>query len=351
MRTFAVLSLLVGCGPDAPRAEDAAPAAVAPAGVDGLWVLSIRRQQWKPRDLEFVARLERDGDRVTGAATLDPVFSGRTVADVTDVVAGDGTVSFTLRSHMDGVVYRFAASLEGGAMDGLVTWNDQTRDQTEPFTAYRRDVRRFDEGIAQGRFPVELDPWPLGGEPVLVDRLVLGAETARSDALVVLADGKLVASRTFGGADGPESVDGLSAAVTALADGAADVPNGLHLRPSELAALGQAILDGAWTGAPVVPSGWLARILAHPTDDESAWTVLPDPQDSALPPIGYGVTTPRGEALLLFPEARLVVVRTLHRAPNPYDARYDARDRMEWLGSMSEAIALDKVGRAPLVVP
>jgi len=335
----------------APAGADAAPVktttAVAQAGVDGLWVIQIRRQEWQPRDLEFVLRLEFEGAAAKGVATVDPVFIGRTTASLAEFEVDGDRVRFSLRSKGDDMVYRFDGRRDGGTMDGAVRWNDTRTDRVEPFTAHKREVRRFDCAIE--RFRVEEDPRQAGVEPVLLDRLVLGAESARSDALIVLADGRLVAARTFGGADAPPSVGSLSAAITELAGGQRDFPDGLRLCPSELAALGQALLDnGKWTGEPAVPLPWMSA-LAAPTDSAPArsgpsWTLQPDPTNPERP-IGFGRVTDAGEGLLVYPEARLVVVRTVHRVRNSYDRRYDARDEMEWLDEMAEAIAVEKLGR------
>jgi CubicO group peptidase (beta-lactamase class C family) len=191
----------------------------------------------------------------------------------------------------------------------------------------------------------------VGVEPVLLDRLILGAETARSDALIVLADGRLVAARTFGGKDAATSVGSLSAAITDLAHGQRDFPGGIRLSPSELAALGQAIIDGGkWTGEPTVPAHWMSA-LAPPAESAPArpsplWNRELDPTDVDHKRfIGFGCITSTNEALLVFPEARLVVVRTTSRTDNQYDRPYDSRDLMVWLSQMADCIAVEKLGR------
>ena len=208
-------------------------------------MLQIRRQGWQPRDLEFVLEIDETG----GMATVDPVFIGRTTASLTDFAVDAGTTRFSLH--------------------GTVRWNDGKKDQTERFTGFRREVRRFD--VAIDRLPVEEDQRKVGVEPVLLDRLVLGAENARSDGLVVVADGRLVAARTFGGADEPSSVGSLTREIAALAHGETDFLDGVRLRPSDFAALGQAILDGGvWTGERIVPQTWMDSLVAP-----SAWSAGP----------------------------------------------------------------------------
>lgn len=338
---------LLGCSTvqGAPRDTSAA---VAAREMGGLWILQIRRQAWKPRDLEFILRIEPDG---TGTAAVDPVFIGRTAAGLVEFAADGDRVRFSLHSWMDDIHYEFEGRRSGGTLDGVVRWNDGHRDQAEPFTGFQREVRRFDLDL--DRFPVEEDPRRVGIEPVLLDRLLLGAETARSDALIVVASGKLVAARTFGSGDAPTSVGSLSGAIAQLAGGPGDVATGL--RPSDLAALGQALVDGGdWTGEPVVPGRWIEALALPPVDTTSVsatpWTVQADPTDPdpgahGRSPLGYGHVTADGEGLLIYPAAELVVVRTMRRVENRYDARYGDRDEMEWLDEMSEAIAVDTLGR------
>jgi hypothetical protein len=348
MRRLACIAFgfgLLGCStaPE-PAAAPLPPAAIAAPELDGLWVLQIRRQSWKPRDLEFV--LEVDAEH-GGVGTVDPVFIGRTTAALTAYSADADAIRFTLHSAIDDIAYRFEAHRDGGSLVGVVHWNDGTNEQTEPFAGYRREVRRFDVDVA--RFPTELDPRAVGVEPVLLDRLVLGAETARSDGLFVISDGRLIAARTFGGPDDKDRVGSLTADLAGLAHGDKDFVDGVRLRPSDLAALGQAMLDGGvWTGDRAVPEAWMQLLVAPTATSAGPWSIRADPLDKTRAALGFGHSTDAGEGLLVYPPAHLVVVRTLRRAQNAYDARYDSRDRMEWLGSMSDAIAMDKLDLQPV---
>jgi hypothetical protein len=320
MRSFLVfLCFLPGCSTVvvAPRET---PVEVSAEGLDGLWVLQIRRQRWQPRDIEFVLRIESDG---SGTATSDPVFIGRTTASLSDLDVDGDAVRFSLHSKVDHNLYQFEGRREEGTIDGVVRWHDDKHEQTEPFSGYRREVRRFDGGIQTSRFPIQEDPGSVGVAPVLLDRLLIGAETARSDALLVVAEGQLVAARTFGGSDDTTSVASLGRTV-ASAGG-----QGHELRPSDIAAFGQDLLEsGRWTTATGSP-----------------WTTRPDRHDPKRSDLGFGHVSSSGEALLMYPEARLVVVRTVRRVENPWDRRYDGRDQMEWLGEMADTIALEKLGR------
>lgn len=317
---------------------------------DGLWVIQIRRQSWQPRDLEFLLRVEAGGGEPRGTATLDPVFIGRTTAALVELEEVGQRVQFTLDSPRDGITYRFDGRRDGATLDGTVRWNDGKRDHVDHFAAFQREVRRFD--VELGRFPVETDPRAVGVEPVLLDRLVLGAENARSDAIVVVSEGRLVAARTFGGSDAAAVVGSLDAELGDLLPHPVRPPAALELRPSEVAALGQALLDGgAWTGAPVVDSDLLDAFgrpaALDPAHSEVGWTHLRHPRERGGRPLGFGHLTGAGEGLLVYPEARLVVVRTLQRQENRYDRRYDERAGMEWLQQMSEAIAVAKTDAAP----
>ncbi len=70
----------------------------------------------------------------------------------------------------------------------------------------------------------------------------------------------------------------------------------------------------------------------------------PNPANASTP-VGFGHVTGAGEGLFVYPEAQLVVVRTMRRVENRYDRRYDNRDEMEWLDEMAEAIAVEKLGQ------
>jgi hypothetical protein len=240
-------------------------------------------------------------------------------------LAGEGdAVRFSLHSKVDHNVYRFEGRRDGGTIDGLVRWHDDKYEQTEPFSGYRREVRRFDGGIHTERFPIQEDPRAVGVDPVLLDRLVMGAETARSDALIVVADGQLVAARTFGGFDDTTSVGWLGKLVTSGGGS-----SGHEMRPSDIAALGQDLLEsGREPGSP--------------------WTPRSDRHEPPRTDLGFVQISDAGEALLVYPEAKLVVVRTMRRVENVYDRRYDDRDQMGWLGAMADTIALEKLGRADL---
>jgi len=99
-----------------------------------------------------------------------------------------------------------------------------------------------------------------------------------------------------------------------------------------------------------VPPQWMSALAAPaesaPARPSPLWTRELDPTDVDHKRfIGFGCVTDAGEGLLVYPEARLVVVRTIRRTVNQYDRRYDARDVMEWLSQMADSIAVEKLGR------
>jgi hypothetical protein len=109
-------------------------------------------------------------------------------------------------------------------------------------------------------------------------------------------------------------------------------------------------------------SHWIIALAAPvesaPAGPGPSWTRELDPTDiDRKRSIGFACFTDAGEGLLIYPKARLVVVRTISRTVNPYDCRYDARDHMEWLSQMDsphrtsrpKSSAITAARRVPLI--
>jgi hypothetical protein len=318
MRLVPALCLALFLAPGCTHVPETAETHEAPAvGAEGLWVMQIRRQEWKPRDLEFVLQLEADG---TGRAALDPVFIGRTTATVEAYEERpDGHVAFRLHSPHDGIDYRVTAHRVGDTLEGTVSWATNKLPPTvhnEPFIAHRRQVRRFGDRLEGLPQPRETDPAAVGLDPVLLDRMVLGAEESRSDAFLVLSNGKVVAGRLFGRSETP-----------------IDFP---HVTPIDRPEPRQVAISGQQLAEDGRPPDVL--VAAH---DNTAWQVRPEPSTDPGPPIGLMVHS-GDQYLLVYPQDNVVVVRMVSRVPTAIDARYNKRDAFEWLPEMADALVMDK---------
>jgi len=321
-----LLPLLVALPACSVLPADSVPRTVSAAvDAEGLWVLQLRRQEWRPRDLEFVLQVEADG---TGSASLDPVFHSRTDAELKALSeTADGQLTFTLAPARSTDDYFFEGTRQGDTLEGLVHWHDGNRDQVDPFIGFRRQVRRHDDSLTVPGLSKVDDPRSVGLSPVLVDRLVLGAENSRSDAVLIASEGRLVAGRLFGGED--RSMPFLGASHSGWA------------RPSEalLAGMQHAATDLALTEGSDNP--WTVR-----TDGWSAGLNVP----GRVPADGHGevgaLVEDNGQFLAVYPDADVVVVRMHRRHESRYDARYDSRDGFEWLPNMADALALDKLDHA-----
>jgi len=78
-------------------------------------------------------------------------------------------------------------------------------------------AKLFDDGLAEAGFFQRGDAFDLGLDGAALDALVAEAEKTKSDSLVVLRDGKLVAERYFGSRRGPIETMSMTKSMTALA--------------------------------------------------------------------------------------------------------------------------------------
>jgi CubicO group peptidase (beta-lactamase class C family) len=184
--------------------------------LEGTWSLRWRRSVWQPRVLDGAMSLRRVGDSWTGSAWVDTVDRGEAFFDVRDPHLDGSHVSFTLHETWTSVT--FDGRLLGSTMEGSATWQDPGGGtQRDAFSAVRRDVARLDEDATGRRFDVAADPAAVGLDPLALDQLVLLAEEADSDALIVVSDGKLACDRRFGSERLPMNVASITKAISSLA--------------------------------------------------------------------------------------------------------------------------------------
>ena len=207
------------------------------------------------------------------------------------------------------ILLRHALSMSGG-----LEWDEQTY----PYSDARNDWIRASQsddpvGFALSR-PVVAPPGSVfnynGGYSILVSYLVQRAAGMTAEGFA--------ADRLFG----PLGIETWE--WEALRSGLTDTDGGLHLRPRDMAKLGQLFLNGGtWNGERVVSRGWVdasARLHfdsdgmpdyglqwwrgAHHYADRSAFTYFAS---------GHG-----GQRIHVFPELDLVVVITQQVFDNPF---------------------------------
>lgn len=81
----------------------------------------------------------------------------------------------------------------------------------------RPSAKLFDDGLAEAGFFPRGDAFALGVDGKALDELLLEAERTKSDSLVVLREGKLIAERYFGQKRGPIETMSITKSITALA--------------------------------------------------------------------------------------------------------------------------------------
>ncbi|MCC6901267.1 MAG: serine hydrolase [Polyangiaceae bacterium] len=78
-------------------------------------------------------------------------------------------------------------------------------------------ARLFDDALVEGGFLPRGDAFELGLDGAALDQLVTEAEATKSDALIVLKNGRVVAERYFGQKRGPIETMSITKSITALA--------------------------------------------------------------------------------------------------------------------------------------
>jgi CubicO group peptidase (beta-lactamase class C family) len=212
------LALLAACQVTEPGLPAPSVAATAPhtsADIEGLWVVQMRRDHWSPRHVDFLVRFDSSQGHWVGSLVKDPVFGVGGTYPISSVDASGELLRFSFHDSTLGT-FIFEGDRAGDTAEGTVAWNDGTRDQLGSFVSHRRSVRRFDPHNPDHALPVELNPARAGLDPLWLDRLLLAAEHARSDALVVVADGKVVCERYFGRAPSTMSLQSITKAISSL---------------------------------------------------------------------------------------------------------------------------------------
>lgn len=159
-----------------------------------------------------------------------------------------------------------------------MSWTDNNgKEQLDAFHMHRRPVRYTDGQLDpdDARLPLG-DPSRLPlAERALLDRVVIEAEEARSDALVVLLDGEIMVARWFGRLRGPGSLQSITKPVSALA---------LSWLLEEGAIEGLDVPMSTWypelSGLPGGPGPTLRHVLTHTSGldpgDTQALNAAPD---------------------------------------------------------------------------
>jgi CubicO group peptidase (beta-lactamase class C family) len=206
----AIALALASCAPTAAPQDD--------PPLPDTWLVQVRREHFDPRDIDYLVRLEQTEAGWTGRATIDALLAGRTTVPVSEVVRTDGHLSLTLGQPGGWPPTVLAGPLRDGLWTGAHSWQGPLRAHQGHFVAHPRTVLRL-EGTADPRLPDTADPAATGLDPLLLDRLVLAAEESRTDQLIVVSDGKVVARRHFGGADRPMRLQSITKPIASLALG------------------------------------------------------------------------------------------------------------------------------------
>lgn len=213
--SLVLLLALLSAGPAA-RSGD--------TGFEGTWELELERFGMHPQTCTGRLDLHRQRGGWGGSLKFDTLLSSRVripqrvisvgpMFILQDVEVDGDSIQFVLEHEKRRVA--FEGELEDGTIEGLCEWEDLG---TFPFEATRIErVRRIDFR-AGGKPPFRRVPLSrVGVDPVALDGLIVAAEAAHSDVLLVTKDGSLLCERHFGGKDDAIHLMSVTKFVTAMA--------------------------------------------------------------------------------------------------------------------------------------
>jgi CubicO group peptidase (beta-lactamase class C family) len=191
----------------------------AKAGLDGEWTLVLERPGMQPRIQKGVLVLERTGKKWSGSLRFPTILYARRHA-LSDVRVRRGRLRFKL-VHAE-FTLEFDGRQKRDGLAGECTWKGLG---TYPWSATRAgaDVEaaepqaRFEKGLRFDRDLPRGDAEQMGFDGRALDRLLRAARDARTDALLIVKDGRIVCERYFRGRRGRLHLMSVTKFLTAMA--------------------------------------------------------------------------------------------------------------------------------------
>lgn len=197
-----------------------ATSVVAGPKLEGSWQLTMEREaRWTPRVCRAELSLERVEGKWSGTIRWDVLMGGRRIP-LRDIEVRGSKFSFAWD------VERFAVKMSGklgrSGLKGICDWQGVgewafTAERAEDEKAPPKGVVRIEEGAEFRDYFQPATPEQARVDPKALDRLVVAAEKADTDALLVLKDRNVVCERYFDGWSGRIHLMSVTKFVTALA--------------------------------------------------------------------------------------------------------------------------------------
>lgn len=193
---------------------------LATAGdLEGEWSLTMTREaRWTPRVCRATLSLKRVNRKWEGWVRWDVLMNGNRIRLAKLNVTKRG---FTAEWDIEKWRVSMSAKLDGGALRGTCDWTNVGRWPIEATRGPRKEVpkgvARFEHDLEYTNFFDVAQAEALGLDGAALDRLVVAAQRADTDALVVLKDGKVICERYFFGHRGPIHLMSVTKFVTSLA--------------------------------------------------------------------------------------------------------------------------------------
>lgn len=189
----------------------------AEAGLEGEWTLVLERPGMQPRVQKGVLLLARSGRRWSGSLRFATILYAREHA-LRDVSVKGGRVRFKLEDPQ--FTLEFDGRKKGDGLAGACRWKGLGRylwTATRAGAGAAEPQARFEQGLRFDRDLLRGDAQQLGFDGAALDRLITEARDARTDALLIVKDGRIVCERYFRGRRGRIHLMSVTKFLTAMA--------------------------------------------------------------------------------------------------------------------------------------
>jgi CubicO group peptidase (beta-lactamase class C family) len=346
---FASAALLSALAPARVHAqEEPTPAAAAErrvaARLEGVWEVRIERQFWQPRLVTGCLSVWDGPDGLVATMNIrQPGFHLPLPQTVVFNRVTKDRARMRVEWAEEHTLFELDLHGDGDVLVGTSHWPVVPVENCFA-SATRVAVARFDVAASEGDFPREADPSAVGLDPAALDRLILEASLADTDALLVVKDGRTVCHRTFGRPRDVCTLQSITKPIAALA-----LP--LLVEDGKLEHDWDASLTQwypEWTDDPRRSRVTLRHLLTHTSGLESDGTEAMQAQDDylAYALASAGVEEPGRRWSYSNQAFQLLTGIVAKAAGEPLDD-YLARRLLRPLGVQSWHWGLDRAGNPP----
>ena len=194
------------------RSPDGEQQVAARSFFEGNWDLALTREGMVPKVSNGLLVLRQSGRTWSGTLAFGTILYGKR-HELSDIEIKGKRVSFSI------VHEQFELEFRGkrikSAITGMCNWK---RLGSYPFTAEpSEELLRFEKGLKFDRDFVAGDPTGANIDSSVLDMLIKTGKSTKSDALLVVKDGKVLCERYYGGRDTQIHLMSVTKCLTATA--------------------------------------------------------------------------------------------------------------------------------------